>query len=286
MLSEFHVLCQKWICVDIIYKKIFCQKWICWLLWYSHISTRPKRNIFRGLQFNKDSSHSLRWTRSRQEIYDYHYTLKCLLLLLSNYCIFCFIHHRWILNIDQTPVYFSMHPRKTLARKGNKTIHVWSSTDDTKRATDAVTITASWNKLPLMMIFKGTECGCIAKRRIAHNHKGPIHVCQENAWMDCNAMPRWVDLVMKPYISKAPTDIWPILCLDSYCCHMLHNVIDKIRKLGVKVQHIPAGCTCYCQPADVRYNKLFKSRSCPLWHDWIKEFGKEKTAIKSPTQEN
>ncbi len=174
----------------------------------THISQWDPKEKCRGWRFHKDSLHSLRLSRLRQEVHDYHYTLKCLLLLLSNYCIFCFIHHRWILNIDQTPVYFSMHPRKTLARKGNITIHVWSSTDDTKRATDAVTITASWNKLPLMMIFKGTECGCIAKRRIAHNHKGPIHVCQENAWMDCNAMLRWVDLLLKPWFSLLSHAAW------------------------------------------------------------------------------
>jgi len=60
-----------------------------------------------------------------------------------------------------------MHPRKTLHRKGNKTIHIQSSTDDTKRATVAVSITVSGKKLPLMVVFKGTKSGCIAKRRIA-----------------------------------------------------------------------------------------------------------------------
>ncbi len=96
-------------------------------------------------------------------------------------------------------------------------------------------------------------------------------------------MLRWVDSVLKPYISKAPTNVRTILYLDSYRCHMLHDVIDKIRKLAVKDQHIPAGCTCYCQPVDVVYNKPFKNHIHRLWHDWIKEFGKEKAAIKSPT---
>ncbi len=161
--------------------------------------------------------------------------------------------------MDQTPVYFSMHPRKTLDSKGKKTIHVWSSTDDTKRATVAVTITASGDNLPLLVIFKGTKSGCIAKKELLTYHEGPIYVCQEHAWMDCNVMLRWVDSVLKSYVIKAPPDVRPILYLDSYCCHMLHDVIDKIRKLAVKDQHIPAGCTCYCQPVDVGYNNHSKT---------------------------
>ncbi len=60
-------------------------------------------------------------------------------------------------------------------------------------------------------------------------------------------------------------------------------MIDMIRKLGIKVQYIPAGCVCFCQPVDVGFNKPFKSCIHCLWHDWIIEFGKEKAAIKSPT---
>ncbi len=92
--------------------------------------------------------------------------------------------------MGQTPVYFSMNPRKTLDRKEKKTIHVQSSTDDTERATVAVIITASGDKLPLLVIFKGTKSGCIAKKEFHTHHKGPIYLSQENAWMDCNVMLR------------------------------------------------------------------------------------------------
>ncbi len=40
---------------------------------------------------------------------------------------------------------------------------------------------------------------------------------------------------------------------------MRHDVVEKIRKFGVEVKHFPAGRTCYCQPDDVVFNKLFKS---------------------------
>ena len=42
---------------------------------------------------------------------------------------------RWIWNMDQTPVYFSCHRNKMLAKRGIKTAHVRKSTLDTRQAT-------------------------------------------------------------------------------------------------------------------------------------------------------
>jgi hypothetical protein len=41
----------------------------------------------------------------------------------------------FILNMDQTPVYFCMTQKKTLEVVGVKTVHIHMSTSDTKRAT-------------------------------------------------------------------------------------------------------------------------------------------------------
>ena len=48
----------------------------------------------------------------------------------------------FIINMDQMPVYFSMSSKKTLELIGKKTIHIRTSTNDTKRVTVAVTIAA------------------------------------------------------------------------------------------------------------------------------------------------
>ncbi len=50
---------------------------------------------------------------------------------------------RFILNMDQTPVFFSMTSKRTLEVIGVKTVHIRTSTNDTKRATVAVTIAYS-----------------------------------------------------------------------------------------------------------------------------------------------
>ncbi len=90
----------------------------------------------------------------------------------------------FIINMDQTPVYFAMSAKRTLKVVGEKTILVRTSTNDNKRATVAVTIAANGTVLPLMVIFKGKPNGCIAKTEFA-TYPAPHHYCcQENAWMD------------------------------------------------------------------------------------------------------
>jgi hypothetical protein len=46
---------------------------------------------------------------------------------------------RYIINMDQTPVYFSMTPKTTLALKGSRTVNARKSTSSTVRVTVAVT---------------------------------------------------------------------------------------------------------------------------------------------------
>jgi len=66
---------------------------------------------------------------------------------------------RFIINMDQTPVYFTMNAKRTLEVIGVKSVHIRTSTNDTKHATVAVTITGSGAVLPSMDIFKG-KTGC------------------------------------------------------------------------------------------------------------------------------
>ncbi len=68
-------------------------------------------------------------------------------------------HHdrHFILNMDQMPVYFCMMRKKTLDVIGMKTVHIRTSTNDTKRAMVAVTIASDGAVLPSTTIFKGSD---------------------------------------------------------------------------------------------------------------------------------
>jgi DDE superfamily endonuclease len=77
--------------------------------------------------------------------------------------------------------------------------------------------------------------------------------------MDERVMLQWADDVLKPYVATAPPDIVPLLFLDSYKCHLMSSVVNKIQDLGIKVQHIPGGCTGLTQPVDMGINKPLKN---------------------------
>jgi hypothetical protein len=153
---------------------------------------------------------------------------------------------RYILNMDQTPVYFSMNAKCRLEIIGGKMIHICTLSDDTKRVTIAVTIAADGMVLPSMLIFRGQPSGNITRTEFATYPATHRYRCQANAWMDEVCIIAWVNEVLAPYVATAPDDIVPLLVLNSYQCHMMASVVEMIQELGVEVKHIPGGCTPLC----------------------------------------
>jgi hypothetical protein len=88
-------------------------------------------------------------------------------------------NQRFTLNMDQTPVYFSMSPKKMLEIVGEKTIHIRLSTNDTKCATVTVTIAADGMVLPAVMIFKGKGNGPIVEKEFGKYPPNNQYHCQD-----------------------------------------------------------------------------------------------------------
>jgi hypothetical protein len=64
-------------------------------------------------------------------------------------------HQDWIMNMDQTALFFSMTPRTTIHQKGARTISVRSSSSSSVRITVAIPITASGYILKPFITLKG-----------------------------------------------------------------------------------------------------------------------------------
>ncbi len=102
----------------------------------------------------------------------------------------------FIINMDQTPVYFLMHPTRTLDVLCKKTIAIQTTTNNTKCATVALTITAAGDQLVPMIVYKGMENGCIKKHKLALHDPTCIYKTQANARMDERVMLLWVEDVL------------------------------------------------------------------------------------------
>ena len=191
---------------------------------------------------------------------------------------------RFILNMDQTPIFFSMLPRTTLDNSGARTINVRTSTGSTIRVTVAVTVTAAGDMLEPLFVFKGKPGGRIEREFLTYP-AGAQYTVQDKAWMDESIMKAWIDRVLPPYVETAPPGIQPILFLDSYRCHMMASVVGAISDLGIQVEHIPGGCTGLCQPVDVGIGKPLKGRVRNLWEDWMVEQGGDTIRFSAPSRE-
>jgi hypothetical protein len=110
-------------------------------------------------------------------------------------------HHdkRYIFNMDQTPLFFSYHRARTLAKKGVKSIHVRKSTVDRRRCTAALTCSASGEFLCPMIIYKGQPGKHIATQLPSHDPTSH-YACQAKGWMDEIRIHEWVDVVLAAYL--------------------------------------------------------------------------------------
>jgi hypothetical protein len=178
-----------------------------------------------------------------------------------------------------------VHPKKMLEILDKKTIVIRTSTNNTKCATLALTITAAGSQLVPMVVYKGMENGTIKKQELQHHDPTSIYKTQDNAWMDKRVMLHCVEDVLAPYVALAPPGIIPIILLDSYRCHIMASVVNMIQDLGCKVVHIPGGCTGLVQPLDVSYNKPFKTCIHAAWEEYMINDMRKNSTIPSPSRE-
>ena len=71
-----------------------------------------------------------------------------------------------IINMDQTPVFLSMHPKQTLELCGAVAVNRRKTCNSTNQVTVLLAASASGKKLKPMLIFKGTLTGQIATREL------------------------------------------------------------------------------------------------------------------------
>jgi hypothetical protein len=178
---------------------------------------------------------------------------------------------RFVINMDQMPVYFLMNAKRAFEVVGKKTVHIRASTNNTKHVTMVVMITVDRMLLPLMLIFKGKLNGRIVRKEFPSGNYPTTHFykCQDAAWMDKEVMIAWVNEVLALCVATALDHVIPILILDMYQCHMMALVVQMIQELGVEVQHIPGGCTSLCHPVDAGFNKPFKDWMRRQWLSWM-----------------
>ena len=169
------------------------------------------------------------------------------------------------LNMDQTGVQYEMPMRTTIDFLGVRAVPVQTGGSSGSRVTVALTVASNGEKLPAMIVFKGTTSGRICREFTSQALAYPrdiIYTVQQNAWTDETVMLHWIAKVLRPF-SEPRTGSRFCLILDSLTAHRTPNVVRELNSLGIIILYIPGGLTSHVQPLDVGINAPFKH--------WIRE---------------
>jgi hypothetical protein len=167
-------------------------------------------------------------------------------------------HPSFIINMDQTPYNPSDTTKRTLAKKGSKTVYGKTVKTSVGRITACLGVCADGTKLEPLLIYKAKPSGSVQKE-FRKYPKGARYMVQQNAWCDERCMLYWVDNILALYVSNVPKGVVPYLLLDKYTCHYQGSVARAIEDLGVEWDILPGGCTGLIQPIDVGINKPWKN---------------------------
>lgn len=173
-------------------------------------------------------------------------------------------------NADQTPVWFDMPSRRTVAVKEERQVRVMTTGNEHNRFTVMLCCTADGHKLPPFIVFK---------RKTMPKETFPPKVIvrvNEKGFFTEETVLEWFRLVWlrRPGGLLKPKSL---LVLDSFRGHITERVKRAVANAQCELAVIPGGLTPVLQPLDVALNKPFKDRMAALYNEWMEQDGKPLT---------
>lgn len=175
------------------------------------------------------------------------------------------INTSYIGNMDETPLWFDVPRQKTYDFKGVKSVLCKTTGKEKLRYTVVLSAMADGTKLKPMIIFKGLKN--VPK---ADFPKDVVVTVSMKGSMNSDLMNTYKQKVwgIRPNSFFKPKSI---LIMDSAKPHLKTTVKSSFKQhYKTELVIIPGGLTPLLQPADVHWNKTFKSEMRNLWSEWLK----------------
>lgn len=176
-----------------------------------------------------------------------------------------------VFNMDETNYRLVNNRHLTWAYRGQKTVNCAISNDIREGVTVLATVTAAGEKLPLMILGKGTTQRCL---------KGFDLTATDPIWGAYSKSGWTTEAVMLQYLKHLRDFLGHgeriCLILDTYAAHRTASVKQKAEELNIELLFIPPGCTDACQPLDVKVFGVLKAYAKMLWRKHYHTFGEER----------
>jgi hypothetical protein len=176
------------------------------------------------------------------------------------------INERFILNMDETPVFHEYLSQKVVAIRGEGRVEAWRQGKEKKKTSLILTISAAGDMLdPGIILDRETSYKLKCRNRI-----GLKIFTSSSGWMNEAVMLQWL---IYPWVGQNKG----ILIFDSYAAHCTENVINSIaQRSQLFIAVIPGGLTFKLQPLDVCINRPFKNLLKKESRKYHKELAKAK----------
>jgi hypothetical protein len=183
-----------------------------------------------------------------------------------------------VVKIDETNVDFDLASGTMLDGRGEWMIGC-ATTGSSTRCTVLLGVTMDSEKFTPFIIHKGAntprslikrERKDLEARQEFGYREGQVYTVQANAWMDEQAMIKWVDEVWGHYTKDPWSDGWDTYLLqDEFYVHLMGSVNNHINKLGTEVDIIPGGYTELVHVLGKGAKQTFKGYIRYQFEDWM-----------------
>jgi hypothetical protein len=205
--------------------------------------------------------------------------------------------------MDETSIFFDPGDKVTLDVKGVRNVVTQSHNEPKKRCTVILTVGATGEKLPVLIILKSNKPknyqkgqrpnpeifqATNAEIREKIRQKNAMVLLSYTAW-NCNyIMKKFYVKLFDTYARYAENSL---LLMDNFSAHFSDEVVDEFNNFRIKTLSLAPNTTPVLQPLDVSIMRPFKIQVRKLYRDWVmarayamKEAGLP-ISLKSPKDE-
>ena len=162
------------------------------------------------------------------------------------------IHPKYVINVDETPIYWEYLPRKIIYKKGSKVIPSIKTGFEHKRSTLTLACTAWGDLLRPSVILR-------RKRPYTLGRQNQIKLLlqkSDNGWANSKTFIELLDKIIIPYVQGHQC----LLLMDSFEGHICQDIRIYLKQHPyIHSLIIPGGATDTLQPLDMGINSVFKA---------------------------